>query len=439
MRVIITTYCFVLFVCLLLVTTSQGFHSVRLSKKTLNMAASEIIRRAASKYERVLGSRAFANIHDLPVGGNVYPLGVYYFEIIVGTPGRSFNVVVDTGSCTLLVPGVGCKGCPRQDPNHLYDPRASSTSAAFPCGNSECFSCQQEQCTFHNEYQTCNLSNPTQICVVEGPVFKDKFRIADNLQGNAVFGSITLQSRNFQQFAVIDGVLGLGCRRSFGQPTVLEYLVETQQIPNQFSFCFDATGQGGVFTFGGADPKLYFGSFQYTKLISSPDNWYLVRMIDLKVAGKSIGVPSSVYNIYGGTFVDSGTNIFLLPHQAFTALEGTMRSLCSTTKLKGVCENDPKHTIFNKVCFALTPQEIAMYPNLTIALDGVSLTMTPQQYLVVVDKPGHYCLGIMDTGYSGFTIIGDTVMFPYVLLFDRTTQRLGFAPVNSKACVPSNY
>jgi hypothetical protein len=38
-------------------------------------------------------------------------------------------------------------------------------------------------------------------------------------------------------------------------------------------------------------------------------------MTDLKVAGKSIGVPSWVYNTYGGAVVDSGTNIFLLPHQ----------------------------------------------------------------------------------------------------------------------------
>jgi hypothetical protein len=85
--------------------------------------------------------------------------------------------------------------------------------------------------------------------------------------------------------------------------------------------------------------------------------------------------------------------------------------------------------------------------------------MTPQQYLVVINKPGQYCLGIsstqshlptqeilksfvhsgiLDTGVDGFTIIGDTVMFPYVLLFDRESERLGFALVNSRNCVPSH-
>jgi hypothetical protein len=46
--------------------------------------------------------------------------------------------------------------------------------------------------------------------------------------------------------------------------------------------------------------------------------------------------------------------------------------------------------------------------------------------------------GILDTGVDGFTILGDTVMFPYVLLFDRDSEQLGFAPVNSRNCVPSH-
>jgi len=34
---------------------------------------------------------------NLPLGGNVYPIGIYYIEIDIGTPGRSFNVAIDTG------------------------------------------------------------------------------------------------------------------------------------------------------------------------------------------------------------------------------------------------------------------------------------------------------------------------------------------------------
>jgi hypothetical protein len=47
------------------------------------------------------------------------------------------------------------------------------------------------------------------VCTVSGPVFKDVFKIADDLQGSVVFGSITYQTQNFQQFDVIDGVLGI--------------------------------------------------------------------------------------------------------------------------------------------------------------------------------------------------------------------------------------
>jgi hypothetical protein len=48
-------------------------------------------------------------------------------------------------------------------------------------------------------------------------------------------------------------------------------------------------------------------------------------MTDLKVAGQSIGVASWIYNTYGGAVVDSGTNIFLLPHQ------GTISSFSSSS------------------------------------------------------------------------------------------------------------
>ena len=35
--------------------------------------------------------------NNLPIGGNIYPIGIFYTEIIIGTPGRSFNVAIDTG------------------------------------------------------------------------------------------------------------------------------------------------------------------------------------------------------------------------------------------------------------------------------------------------------------------------------------------------------
>lgn len=39
-------------------------------------------------------------------------------------------------------------------------------------------------------------------------------------------------------------------------------------------------------------------------------------MNDLLVAGKSIGVDPIVYSgQYGGAIIDSGTNVFLLPHE----------------------------------------------------------------------------------------------------------------------------
>lgn len=112
------------------------------------------------------------------------------------------------------------------------------------------------------------------------------FVFGPGLKGSVNFGTITQQTPNFQQFAVIDGVFGLACTQDFGQPTPLESMVQAGLIQDQFSFCFDKSGQGGLLTFvstivlsykciimltrwfeqGGADPNLYTGTFQYTPL-----------------------------------------------------------------------------------------------------------------------------------------------------------------------------
>jgi len=379
---------------------------------------------------------------DVPMSGNVYPLGIYYIEIDVGTPGRSFNVAVDTGSCTLLIPGVKCKGCPPQEPDHLYDPTASSSSKPFGCRSAdECRSCggpSGSQCIFSNSYETCNLSNPDQICTVEGLVFSEVFKFG-NLNGNIVLGSIEKQTQNFQQFSVIDGVLGLACTTSFGQYTPVQYLYKHGEMANQFSFCFDKSGNGGIFTFGGADPNLYTGTFTYTPFVQTIEEGYLVKMKDLLVGGKSIGVNPNVYSGgFGGSIIDSGTNIFLLPDPAFRALHKTFRALCSTTQLKGICDKNATHTLFDGYCFKLTSDDLSKFPTMTISLEGVTLTMKPTQYLVVETTPGIYCLGVINTGEGGFTILGDTVLNPYVSLFDRQNLRLGFAPVNPSTCLSSN-
>jgi hypothetical protein len=411
---------------------------IRKTKKA-DIPRHQILRSLSQKYRIPLKPEVVERANNLPLGGNVYPIGIYYVEIDIGTPGRSFNVAIDTGSCSLLVPATGCQGCPPVSPNHTYDPNSSSTSSPVSCDTtSECSGCSgTNQCQFYNSYQTCNLSNPNQVCSVGGLIYSDVFVFGPGLKGSVNFGTITQQTPNFQQFAVIDGVFGLACTQDFGQPTPLESMVQAGLIQDQFSFCFDKSGQGGLLTFGGADPNLYTGTFQYTPLTQGIEGEYYVSMNDLLVAGQSIGVDPIVYSgQYGGAIVDSGTNVFLLPHEAFRALRRSFMNMCSKTTLRGVCDAPAGQTLFDGFCFGMSSSDLAKFPPMTVVLQGpVELKMTPANYLTTQNGPGQYCLGVIDTGYGGFTILGDTNMAPYVSLFDRVNTQLGFAPVNAANCV----
>lgn len=222
-------------------------------------------------------------------------------------------------------------------------------------------------------------------------------------------------------------------------PTPLQYLVNQGKIRNQFSYCMDSNGQGGVFTVGGADPKYYTGDFQWTPFTGDGTSLYTVNLNDIHVGAKSIGVPPIIYNnpAYDGTVIDSGTNVLLLPSVAFTALKTTFRSMCTTQNLYGTCGRNASHTIFdNGLCFPMTEAQRAQYPPLTLTFDpNTRVTMSYKEYIIeFTPGSGQWCLGVINTGPNGFTIIGDTTMAPYTMLYDREKNRLGFAKVNSANC-----
>jgi Xylanase inhibitor N-terminal len=105
--------------------------------------------------------KAAAGTKNLPLIGNVYPLGIYGIDMAIGTPLQSVQVAVDSGSCTLVVVGEGCKGCNMSVPR--FDPKKSSTCdpAYCPKGSSRCApaECQvSNRCHFSNSYQVGRFS-----------------------------------------------------------------------------------------------------------------------------------------------------------------------------------------------------------------------------------------------------------------------------------------
>lgn len=79
-----------------------------------------------------------------------------------------------------------------------------------------------------------------------------------------------------------------------------------------------------------------------------------------------------------------------------------------------------------------------MFPPITVSLQNIDLTMDWRTYLLTNSpfdaNQSDYCLGILSTGPTGFTIIGDTTMQNYYVIFDRTNTQIGWANVNRDNC-----
>lgn len=59
-------------------------------------------------YNHFGGRSGASDYENFQMGGNIYPVGIYWVSIDLGTPAQSLLVAVDSGSSDLLVPSSTC-------------------------------------------------------------------------------------------------------------------------------------------------------------------------------------------------------------------------------------------------------------------------------------------------------------------------------------------
>ena len=180
--------------------------------------------------------------------------------------------------------------------------------------------------------------------------------------------------------------------------------------------CFNREAKGGELTLGG-EPSLSSGSYIWADLVQ--DSFYVVDVRDVKVDGKSLGVPPIVYN-KGQAIVDSGTTLFYLPAEAYKQFRHLVEDLCQHKKLVGVCGVKRGSSIFDGYCYTMTQEDIKAYPTVSVTLksstDGtVELPLKPEYYLLkdAGGRSDYTCMNIESIDNADGTILGDVFMHAF--------------------------
>eukprot|EP01120_Amphizonella_sp_Union-15-10_P017161 TRINITY_DN9457_c0_g1_i1.p1 TRINITY_DN9457_c0_g1~~TRINITY_DN9457_c0_g1_i1.p1 ORF type:complete len:467 (+),score=70.91 TRINITY_DN9457_c0_g1_i1:52-1401(+) len=410
--------------------------------------------RALKDYAEAKASNPFGNKYSNPknglqagntivIGGNVVSLGSYYIQMTAGTPAQNFTVLFDTGSSNLAIPVLGCKSCGK---TRQFNPLDSVSFQNIHFGTPTCSICSPPD--YFNDVNKCVFGRPilyetSNLCgfgitydgggsSLGGYLVSDRVCLDSLCISNMIFGLIT-QEIPANQFVTSpeDGIIGFAHEFNACNPTcsapIFDRISKDLAIPNVFSYCL-TLDNGGLLDLGFIDNEKYSGVLDWTPI--EVKRWYNMYLLDIRIAGKSIGLPKYLYtttNDVIGTFIDSGTNIILFNPYAYQ----TIAELFSThyAYLPGIS---------NGVLFGATgggcisdnemSNNITLFPDLEFLFPRYESSDT---FVVSVPAPSYFihynkqwCLGLGVAAGIG-TVLGDLFIQNFYVVHDKENSRVG--------------
>ncbi|CAH1761514.1 2663_t:CDS:2 [Entrophospora sp. SA101] len=310
-------------------------------------------------------------------------------QISLGTPPQPFLINFDTGSADLWIP------------------------------SSEC----GDECKSHRRFEEEKSSTFTPI----GKKFKISYGDGSSSSGfinkigakvikNQVFASVEDVSEILAN-DVIDGILGLGYEALSmvrGIDTPFTSMVKQKLLPRGiFSVQLRPKRAikgplGGVFIFGGVDPKLFFNPITFTRVTRKL--FWQIAINGIMADGVIVGGKSQQ------CIVDTGTTLLVIGNKEAKAIHnrvgGRFDKRTKTWQVPCDLATSKKKRplkiviVINKTPFSIDPRDIVREP---------------------VSSSSSFCFSGIASTDSNLWILGGVFMKNVYVIFDREQDRVGFA------------
>ncbi|KAL1209212.1 Aspartyl protease APCB1 [Cardamine amara subsp. amara] len=370
-----------------------------------------------------------------PVGGNVYPDGLYFTRILVGKPEdrHYFHLDIDTGSdLTWIQCDAPCASCAK-GANQLYKPRKDKLVTST---EHFCVEIQKNHMTEHSEnYQQCDYEieyadQSSSMGVLTKDEFHLKLHNGSLAEMDIVFGcGYDQQGILLNTLLKTDGILGLS-RAKISLPS---QLASQGIISNVVGHCLASDLNGEGYIFMGSDLVPLHGMTWVPMLHHSHMEVYQIQVAKISYGNGMLSLDGENGRV-GKVLFDTGSSYTYFPNKTYSQLVKSVEEV-SGLELKRD-ETDKTLPICWKAKFLISSlsdvkrffRPISLQIGSKWLIISRKLVIQPEDYLIISDK-GNVCLGILDGSsvHDGSTIIlGDISMRGHLIVYDNVKRRIGW-------------
>ncbi|KAJ3285442.1 Vacuolar protease A [Borealophlyctis nickersoniae] len=305
----------------------------------------------------------------------------YVGEVVVGTPGQTFNVLFDTGSYQLWIQSSGIIG-------------ASSPGPKYNCSAST----------------TCRLTSETAPSIeyvdgtsISGVFVRDSVSIANLTVPNLKFEQATTQVSPPDNTTALDGVMGFSFLNSGVWEEYWDQVVKRNMVDSQvFGYFIDETDAVGGMTLGGVDASRFAGKVEWfpvvpvrSGVLGLGQKVYAVwqgKMDRMDVNGRAVSLGSADVNVV----FDTGTSLAILPPTIASNLNARLG-------LPLITNPGEEPALYATVCpnGNQTPTSL---PDVIMTFGGHKFTVTPHEY--IFQLPATNGMIACVSGFAGQDISG---------------------------------